>query len=209
MPHPISRRNRPVGPSGERGGRGLFAQSTESRGGLTVAFRSVLRHASSTTGQVPAMAFFHICLPEYNELIAAKVPISGQQQEACGSASVDSGLFTAFVETGDVKVATVGHDHKNDYCGAWHGVELCYGKGEGWGWMVRWVVRWMVRWMVRWHGVELCYGKPRGPELAGCTCTCIRAACRIMLAPNQTGYVFWRWGWGRGSLHHRCPSGTD
>jgi hypothetical protein len=54
---------------------------------------------------VPALAFFHICLPEYTELIEAHVPISGVQQEACGSASVDSGLFTAFLEAGDVKVS--------------------------------------------------------------------------------------------------------
>ena len=52
-------------------------------------------------------------------MIAAHTPISGQQQEECGSASVDSGLFTAFLESGDVKVVTVGHDHANDYCGAW------------------------------------------------------------------------------------------
>ena len=80
---------------------------------------------------VPAIAFFHICLPEYTDMIAAHVPISGQQQEECGSASIDSGLFTAFLEAGDVKIATVGHDHVNDYCGRWHGVELCYGGGAG------------------------------------------------------------------------------
>lgn len=58
---------------------------------------------------IPALAFFHICLPEYTEMIEAHVPISGVQQEACGSASVDSGLFTAFLEGGDVKVP--GHHH--------------------------------------------------------------------------------------------------
>ena len=64
-------------------------------------------------------------------MIAAKTPISGQQQEACSSPSVDSGLFTAFLERGDVKIASVGHDHNNDYCGSWYGVELCYGGGAG------------------------------------------------------------------------------
>merc|ERR1719203_2246680 len=32
---------------------------------------------------------------------------------------------------GDVRAATVGHDHVNDWCGAWQGIDLCYGGGVG------------------------------------------------------------------------------
>jgi len=87
--------------------------------------------AAGATTIIPAMALFHICLPEYTMMLDAKTPIVGHQGEACGCASVDSGLFTAFMEAGDVRIATVGHDHNNDYCGNWKGIELCYGGGAG------------------------------------------------------------------------------
>jgi hypothetical protein len=35
------------------------------------------------------------------------------------------------MNTPNAKVMTVGHDHVNDYCGRWHGIELCYGGGAG------------------------------------------------------------------------------
>ena len=71
----------------------------------------------------PALAFFHIPILEY-ELVTDKV---GDTQEGVFDADLNSGLFTAFVEAGDVKATFVGHDHVNDYCGKYYSLNLCYG----------------------------------------------------------------------------------
>jgi len=82
---------------------------------------------------VPAVAFFHICTPEYWDALDAKAPISGDNFERGGCSGANSGLFTAFLEQDDVKMVNVGHDHVNDYCVNWKGVDLCYGGGCGFG----------------------------------------------------------------------------
>lgn len=57
--------------------------------------------------------------------------ITGQHQEAVCSPSVNSGFFASMLEAGNIKVASVGHDHLNDYCGKCLGIQLCYGGGAG------------------------------------------------------------------------------
>jgi len=79
---------------------------------------------------LPALAFFHIPLPEYSTMLQS-VDITGDYQESVCSANVNSGFHTAFLETGDVKATFVGHDHVNDYCGDYLGINLCYGGGVG------------------------------------------------------------------------------
>jgi hypothetical protein len=54
-----------------------------------------------------ALAFFHIPFLEY-ELVSGKV---GDTQEGVFDADLNSGLYTAFVEAGDVRATFVGHDH--------------------------------------------------------------------------------------------------
>ncbi|KAL2609266.1 hypothetical protein R1flu_027839 [Riccia fluitans] len=85
-----------------------------------------LRAASSA----PALAFFHIPLPEYDTVLY-RDQISGRQLEDVYSAPVNSGFFSTLLESGDVKATFVGHDHINDYCGKLMGVHLCYGGGTG------------------------------------------------------------------------------
>lgn len=79
----------------------------------------------------PALAFFHIPVPEYNAVFTNPSMVVGEKQEVICSASVNSGLFTSLVEAGDVKATFVGHDHVNDYCGSLLGIHLCYGGGIG------------------------------------------------------------------------------
>ncbi|RZB64938.1 putative inactive purple acid phosphatase 28 [Glycine soja] len=84
--------------------------------------------AISTT-KPPALAFFHIPIPEipqlfYNEII-------GQFQEAVACSRVNSGVFQTFVSMGDVKAVFIGHDHTNDFCGNLDGIWFCYGGGFG------------------------------------------------------------------------------
>ncbi|KAI3971612.1 hypothetical protein MKW92_049909 [Papaver armeniacum] len=77
----------------------------------------------------PGLAYFHIPLPEYASFDASN--FTGVKQEGISSASVNSGFFTAMVESGDVKAVFVGHDHVNDFCGELTGIHLCYAGGFG------------------------------------------------------------------------------
>jgi hypothetical protein len=79
---------------------------------------------------VSAFAFFHIPLPEYQEVWDAGV-CYGHRFEAVCCPRVNSGLFAAMVEMGDVIGTFVGHDHVNDYWGIRHGIRLCYGRASG------------------------------------------------------------------------------
>ncbi len=79
---------------------------------------------------VPALAFFHIPIPEYDE--AWRVgPSTGSKGEAVCSPKLNSGLFASMVQRGDVMGTFVGHDHDNDYIGVLHGIALCYGRVTG------------------------------------------------------------------------------
>jgi hypothetical protein len=79
---------------------------------------------------LPALAFFHIPLPEYDE-VWKKGKVSGFKNENVCCAKLNSGLFTTMVEAGDVMGTFVGHDHDNDYCAILHGIRLCYGRVTG------------------------------------------------------------------------------
>lgn len=79
---------------------------------------------------IPALAFFHIPLPEYQEVWERSVCYGNQFEDVC-CPKVNSGLFAAMVEMGDVAGTFVGHDHVNDYWGTLHGIKLCYGRATG------------------------------------------------------------------------------
>jgi predicted MPP superfamily phosphohydrolase len=77
-----------------------------------------------------SLAFFHIPLPEYQEMWNYHT-CYGHNYEGVGCSIVNSGLFSAFLKMKDVKGTFVGHDHVNDYWGEFHGLRLCYGKATG------------------------------------------------------------------------------
>ncbi|KAE8646772.1 probable inactive purple acid phosphatase 29 [Cucumis sativus] len=77
----------------------------------------------------PGLTFFHIPLPEFSNFDASNY--TGVRQEEISSPPVNSGFFTAMVEAGDVKAVFTGHDHLNDFCGLFTGINLCYGGGFG------------------------------------------------------------------------------
>lgn len=81
-------------------------------------------------GALPALAFFHIPLPEYEEAWLSD-KVNGIKHEKVCCPKYNSGLFTAIVEAGDVIGTFVGHDHDNDYCGTMQGIQLCYGRITG------------------------------------------------------------------------------
>ena len=81
---------------------------------------------------LPALAFFHIPLPEYNQAASDENAQSYgiRREKACASV-LNSGLFTTMKEQGDVMGVFVGHDHDDDYAVCWQDVLLAYGRYTG------------------------------------------------------------------------------
>ncbi len=81
---------------------------------------------------LPALAFFHIPLPEYNLATSCEEAIQiGTRMEKPCAPVLNSGMFTAMKEAGDVMGVFVGHDHDNDFSVLWHGILLAYGRYSG------------------------------------------------------------------------------
>ena len=81
---------------------------------------------------LPALAFFHIPLPEYNYAAQSEnALLIGIRKETACAPKINSGLFTAMLEKGDVMGTFVGHDHDNDYAVMWKGILLAYGRFTG------------------------------------------------------------------------------
>ncbi|MDD9266879.1 metallophosphoesterase family protein [Paenibacillus sp. GCM10023248] len=88
------------------------------------------KEASHAGGDLPALAFFHIPLPEYQQAWYASTCYGNKLENVC-CPPVNSGLFAAMAERGDVIGTFCGHDHINDYWGELHGIRLCYGRATG------------------------------------------------------------------------------
>lgn len=66
------------------------------------------------------LLLFHIPLPEYNEAARSENAIlrGTRMEEACAP-KLNTGMFAAMKEAGDVMGMFVGHDHDNDYAVMW------------------------------------------------------------------------------------------
>lgn len=95
-------------------------------------YAQTARELAEANGEqkLPALAFFHIPLPEYHELWDYH-PCYGVKYEEICPPFVNSGLFAALHEAGDVLGTFVGHDHVNDFIGNLHGIRLAYGRATG------------------------------------------------------------------------------
>jgi predicted MPP superfamily phosphohydrolase len=81
---------------------------------------------------VPAIAFFHIPLPEFNMAVEnTQCVLYGTRMEKAYSPNLNSGMFTAIKECGDVMGVFCGHDHDNDYSVMYYGVLLAHGRFSG------------------------------------------------------------------------------
>lgn len=81
---------------------------------------------------LPSLAFFHIPLPEYN--LAAEDEstfLLGARKERACAPKINTGMFAAMLNAGDIMGTFVGHDHINDYVAYWKGILLCYGRFTG------------------------------------------------------------------------------
>lgn len=80
---------------------------------------------------LPALAFFHIPLTEYN-MIDTDGKTYGTNGEGMAAASdINSGMFASFVDKKDVMGVFVGHDHDNDYIGIHKRISLAFGRVSG------------------------------------------------------------------------------
>ena len=88
---------------------------------------------SSNNGTpLPALAFFHIPLPEFHEAVRNEnTMLVGTRKETACSPAINTGLGAAMLECGDVMGVFVGHDHVNDYAAEWNGILLAYGRYSG------------------------------------------------------------------------------
>ena len=78
----------------------------------------------------PALAFFHIPLPEY-DIVAGLDNTVGVKFENVASPKINSGMYNAILESKDIMGTFVGHDHVNDYIGTLNNICLAYGCKTG------------------------------------------------------------------------------
>jgi hypothetical protein len=80
---------------------------------------------------LPALAFYHIPLPEYNlawnDSNAIRV---GEKREKICCPDINTGMFAAMVKCGDVMGTFVGHDHYNDFVVGYYDIALAYGRAS-------------------------------------------------------------------------------
>jgi len=81
---------------------------------------------------VPGFAFFHIPLQEYLDLWNGD-RCFGYNNDSISCQALNCGIFSAFLEEGNVRAVFVGHNHGNDFCGNYAGIQLCYGRHTGYG----------------------------------------------------------------------------
>lgn len=79
---------------------------------------------------LPALAFFHIPLPEYKNILGSNNTI-GTNGESVSSAEINSALFCSMIDKADVMGVFTGHDHNNDYIGLHYGIALAFGRCTG------------------------------------------------------------------------------
>lgn len=81
---------------------------------------------------LPALAFFHIPLPEYRDAVMdEKNRIFGVKAEGVCCPTANSGFFLSAKECGDVMATFCGHDHDNDYAVMYRDIMLAYGRYTG------------------------------------------------------------------------------
>lgn len=81
---------------------------------------------------LPALAFFHIPLPEFHDAVRneSAYMVGTRKDKACAP-EINSGLGNAMLKAGDVMGVFVGHDHVNDYVVDWRGILMGYGRFTG------------------------------------------------------------------------------
>ena len=79
---------------------------------------------------LPALAFFHIPLPEYKIVQQLKTTV-GDKGEPISSPEINSGLYSSMLEMKDIMGTFVGHDHNNNFIGCLNHICLGFGCKTG------------------------------------------------------------------------------
>ena len=76
--------------------------------------------------RIPGVMLMHIPLTEHRLIPTnpSLTGMTGELEESCGIPSVNSGLFAAAYERGDILAVVAGHDHINTFAGRYMGIEL-------------------------------------------------------------------------------------
>ncbi|MDR0559741.1 MAG: metallophosphoesterase family protein [Prevotellaceae bacterium] len=104
-------------------------------------YRETSRELTKNNGGLPypALAFFHIPLQEYAAMHdttriyfkRTDRTVTGDRKEPECPGVLNTGMFAAMAEAGDVMGTFVGHDHVNNYIGCYGGIALAYGCYSG------------------------------------------------------------------------------
>lgn len=94
------------------------------------------RQSSQYAGQnggkpVPALAFFHIPLQEFGEIMDDGKTYGNALEGGISASKINSGIFASFIEQKDVMGVFAGHDHDNDFIGMNKNIALAYGRVTG------------------------------------------------------------------------------
>ncbi|MBQ2684419.1 MAG: metallophosphoesterase family protein [Thermoguttaceae bacterium] len=96
-------------------------------------YRAESAKAEASVGHpIPGLAFFHIPLPEIWKVHNAEAATGTIGEPPCPP-DLNSGLFTAMIERGDILGVFFGHDHDDDYAALYKGIALVYGRKTGFG----------------------------------------------------------------------------
>ncbi|MDD3193928.1 MAG: metallophosphoesterase family protein [Oscillospiraceae bacterium] len=98
-------------------------------------YNSSLELERHNGGRIPAIMYFHTCLEEF--MAITKNPVftcmTGEHNEPICPGPVNSGMFAALLQRGDVKGVFCGHDHINTYEGTYCGIRLSFVDCIGFG----------------------------------------------------------------------------
>lgn len=91
-------------------------------------FNTSLAMEKENGAKIPALMFMHNPCIEYNLIFRnpEECDMYGDKREAVCCSELNSGLFTACLERGDVKGIFCGHEHMNSYHGKYCGIILGY-----------------------------------------------------------------------------------
>ena len=78
--------------------------------------------------KIPSLMMFHIPLIEFHAMLlnAHRTGLRGEYNERLSTSEINSGLFAAVFQRGDVKAIFAGHDHINTFDGVYCGIRMGY-----------------------------------------------------------------------------------
>ena len=90
------------------------------------------KYAAANGGKpLPSLSFFHVPLPEFNNVAERLFPATARRSGMGGT--LNTGLFASFLDKKDMMGVFVGHIHGLDFVGIEKSIALGYGRVTGWG----------------------------------------------------------------------------